>query len=310
MADNKDKNEIRLIKYREYLIRKPEKAFGYYCIAKYYIDKGNFDMGKKYISLAIGKNPGYMPSILTLLDMYIQNSKYIKAVKIYEKYKSRLEAKKVYGIKINRSITSLYKKINSRSLSRLQAYWSFRKLLGKDDENLIVNLLACMHSLEKGQTNNEAMGMYKKYLYTRGINDNMRWELLKILGRYEPSIYTNKKIILLFDSIPDDCSSGYANNIFKEVFKAQNFKIGEFMRQIDKKGLIIASSNLWKYVYWCSQTKNFDKLLYKCCKRLLNAGWVDKLIAQTIIELTGMGIAAPSEKELKALELYGYLVNP
>ena len=63
--------------------------------------------------------------------------------------------------------------------------------------------------------------------------------------------------------------------------------------------------DMWKYVVWCRNESILDDHVRDYCKRLVKAGWVDRILLGTLADLRDKKGISLSSEENRYLELFG-----
>lgn len=301
------KIDISILKYKTYISKYPDKAYGYYCLGNLYFLSDNYKRAEDYYKRALLRNNRYIHAVIGLIQLYVFRKKFFRAVNLYDRYNEAIQSKKIYVRKLAGTLSAVYRTSIVETSTPLIVFNPLRRLLTGKKENLVTDLLLCIYYLSKRQRDPQAMVIFKKCIFMDNIDDNLRWDLLNILVRQDRSLSGNTEIASLFQTLPDNCTSEYANIILDSAFtNGSNMKIKNIYKVLNNYDRVISSSNLWKYIYWNRDRRNYDITVYNCCRRLLKIGWMDRLLAETLLNLKQLNIANPTAKESKLLNLYGY----
>lgn len=304
--------EIKIIKLNDYISRHPEKSIGYYCLARFYMDLGRYDMAEGFLKEILSKNCKFAPGIIAVIENYVKQGRFLKAVSYYEKHRHMLESKNILRLRTARAVTSVFdterEMLNRKtSILPLQLLHPVSGLFSKKGDNLVTVLLLAMHNANNKAANEKALMLYRKILNMKGLSDNLRWHLLKLLGSYDPSLFISTDTASLFTRVPEGCSAEYANVIFSSALESLNrIKIKRVFDSIVRLNLPVSPSNLWKYVAWCRNESILDESVRECCRQLVKAGWMDKILLGTLTELRDKRGISLSPEENRALELFNY----
>jgi tetratricopeptide (TPR) repeat protein len=301
--------DIKLIKFKHYIARHPQKAFGYYCLAKLYMEWGSFGIPEELLKKAQSIGRPFVPAIIGLIGVYANQGRFLKAAMLYDKNRHILESKEIYKSRTARAVTSIYD--SQPALIRRGKNIALLKLLtsfSRKEPNPVAALLIAMHGIAGGVRNEKALALYRMILNMKGITDNFRWHLLKTLARNKPSLYKSRDTASLFSGIPKGCSFEYADTIFSAILDSGNHtRIPRIFNELCKKNHPISPPNLWKLLVWSKgQSDLDDNMVFECCRHLIKAGWLDRIVAGAMIELHRYKGFNLTQKEASMLELFGY----
>ena len=327
MSDENIRWDIRVIKYENYVKRHPHKAYGHYCRGKLFSDAGQYKKAEDCFHKALTLNRQYTVAVIGLIKAYVFRGKFLKAVKLYDRYAADIEKKNIYKLKLGRALSDYYESdgIETRMasfLSQLTLLYAVHKMLRRyregsasvrEPDNRVVNLLLCIYYLSVDDDANqpkETGGIYNACVRMPGISDLLRWVLIKKVSEIDSEIYDNVEIAGLFSGIPDhECPQQYANQIVNVGLKQQKIhKVNKICASDEGLYKRLTSANLWTYVFMCQEKGIFDMTVYQCCTRLLKTGWVDKMLAETFGKLKDLEVVnhVDADKADAILVLYGY----
>ncbi len=316
MDKKNSKIDIRIIKYKSYIKKFPEKAYGFYCLGRLNLDLGNFKDAEVYFKKSLLLNSKYVRSKIGLIECYLNKNRLLLAANYFRKNSIDFSAKKIYLIKLTRAISNHFDKNTFKTTQKKilpllifnHAMKSLTSMFNSNSESVVVDLFLCINYLHSNSNSEKAFVLYNICVSMYGLNDNMRWKIVQILAKENPTIYKDDIIASKFECIPlNDCISDYANLIFASSLRSKNItKVKNIFNYIKKSDKPILTSNIWRYIEWCISNSVYDKDLYFSCSRLLNLGWMDKLIAETIYKLKDLAVVDNIEKEVNLLRLFGY----
>ncbi len=311
--------DIRIIKYENYIKKHPQKAYGYYGLGKLNLVTDQCKKAEECFVKALVLDSEHIYSVIGLIEAYIRRGKFYKAVKLYEKYEKQMAQKEIYKRKLCRDISLYYEqhKINMKRRGPFShffiAYTSQRinTYYGKHTNNLVALLLLSIFHLSESKKSSPKKvieEIYNSSVRLDGINDAMRWKLLKKISEGNNEIYQSDEIAALFSQIPSkDCDEKYLNKIFKAILKQRDIqKLNSILKSYEEIYKKLSPSNLWTYVFLCKEMDMLDLTVYHCCSRLLAVGWIDKMVAETIVRLKELKVVNNTNKEEEVLKLYGY----
>ncbi len=316
MLDQKLRLDIRVVKFQDYIRRKPESPFGYYGLGIQYMLSEKYSMADRMFQHALKINPHYMPAKIGRLEFLLYEKKYVSAARYYYKNKSAFQKKTLYTTRVQRITSRLYynkgfslymKKIRSRFVFK-EGIGILQRMFNNGPDNPIVNLLLSMFFLKEGIDNEKAFVLYNICVTMKGIEDGLRWDLIKALSKEQPDILHNEHIAGLFSSIPEGAlDNGYANILLNHFITLQDKErvTGAFLA-LQKRHIYPDVKTLWQYLVFCRNNNIWDNMLFLCCRKLIDSGWIDKVVAATIRELKIKNIAESTRDLDKILLLYGY----
>lgn len=316
MNRDSEKLGLRILKYKDYISKYPDKAYGHYCLGSLYLMDGQYKAGEKCFLKALALKAGYVPALIGIIEAALCQKKLLKAVNLYTLHSSSIKEKKVFMAGLIKKISSHFMEAEtimkpaSLLASILFKYEMFamNALYKKDPANEAANIILCMNYFTEKNMSDKAVVVYNTCVLLDGLDDVMRWELVKLLSQEDPSIYHNTEIAAKFASIPDTAiASKYADTLFERAlfdFKADRFKkLSSSFKGLENS---LSLKNQWKYLKWCKDNSYYNSLTVKCCRRLIKSGWVDSLIADSVEQLKRHKLAGSTEHEDHILELFGY----
>lgn len=301
--------DIKTLKYENYITKHPKRVNGYYCLGCINIRIGDYNTARNYLSTALELNNSHIPSILAFIRLDMIQKRYLSAASHYQKHHALLNENSDYITRVYSAVTSIYDENIHMSNMKLFSLFTLQKMkvFDKNKDNVVLKLIKAMSFIISKDRTTQSNLLYKEFVYEAGINDKLRWKFLQNLSINNPYILTDTDLASKFNSIPDGCTSEYCNIIFNCALSSDNrIKIQKIYKELESKSLIVSSSNLWKYVYWSTQINMLNSDVYNCCKRLIKTGWIDKVVASTMINIIRNAVVSPTEKELNILALYGY----
>jgi tetratricopeptide (TPR) repeat protein len=303
--------DIKFIKLMDYTARYPEKSIGYFCLARLCMDSGRYDAAGDYLKKALSGSRRPAPVIIAAIENCVKQGKFLKAANYYEKHRHILESKNISRQRTARAVTSIFeseRKILNRKtgIVPLQLLQPVSSLFGKKEDNLVTILLLAMHKAVNKDMGERALLLYNKILNMNGVSDGFRWHLLKLLGRRAPSLFASRSTASLFTCIPKGCSTQYANIIFDTALESDNrARIAQILECLGRQNLPVSPSTMWKYVVWCRNESILDDYVREYCRRLVKAGWVDRILLGTLADLRDKKGISLSSEENRYLELFG-----
>jgi pentatricopeptide repeat protein len=312
------KTDIRILKYENYVKNNPEKPYGYYCLGKLHMQNSNLKEAESHMKKALELDRYYTRAKLGLIEILILKGKYIKAVYLCSKYKRSINMRNIYKKEIAEIVSSQFNssKLDPACQSLVSRVFlnyfinSAKRILKKQPDNPVLNLLFCIYCLHNHQEDSTAVELFKKCVVLDGLDDNMRWALIKALSSTDSAVLKNEAVAGKFAKLPDakDCTADYTNIILLSALKSGKLeKALSILDSMDSLGIFPPPSSLWLFLYQCSENSVYNNLTFKCCSRLLKSGWVDKLVAATFIRLKDLDIAHQTDEEEKILKFYGYV---
>lgn len=316
MADQKMRLELRIIKFQDYIRRKPESPFGYYGIGVQYMLSGKPASAERMFARALKIDPSYVPAKLGKLEYLLFDGKLLAACRYYRKNASDISAKKVYFYRAQKIASQIYR--TRRFSHQLRSSGSFylfserygllQKMFDNERDNPIVNLILAMFFLRKRREGERARVVYNLCVRMEGITDKLRWDLLQTLSKEQPAILQDLDIAAKFSGIPEGCfSSKYASFLLSSFMRQQQqSKVLKAYSDLQKNHATPDEKTLWKYLHFCRSRNLWSPSLTACCHKLASSGWIDSFIASMVKELKSRGMAENTRELDKLLELYGY----
>lgn len=318
MIDNSKKNDIRVLKYEEYVKKHPKKAYGYYCLGRLHLMLENYKTAQEYFQKSLSINPEHTLSKISLTEVYVFRRKFLKAVSFFSKHRQDIIRKYIFRLKLVRGVSSFYRKsdlftMKSQGLiaSLFLKYTMYyaADMVKKESQNIVLKLLLSMHYLSTNERNPFVNQIFKTCVYWDGLDDLIRWELLKSLSETGEKLFYDVNIARKFSNIPvSDCSAEYANIIFgASLLNGSRKKIVGIYNSAGKFDIKLSPNMLWSYINWSKENLCYDNSVYDCCKRLVKTGWVDRLVAETMIKMREKKSVSFTDEDERVLKLYGYL---
>jgi len=317
MLDKGLQLDIRIVKFQDLIGRKPDKPFGYYGLGVQYMLSGKTNMADRMFTQALDIKPGYMPAILGKLEILLMEKKLVSAARFYQKHSDLFGRKKIYTTRAQRITGSLYLgKFFYHYLKTIRSVFVFNETIGilqrmfiADRSNPVVNLLLAMFFMKEGRENERASVLYNLCVNMEGIPDKLRWDLVKILAKDKPDILGDEKIAALFSTIPESAlGNPYANFILKQfILLGDTDRINRAFTEFNKKHSFPDSKTMWQYIDFCRKNDIWNSAVFACCQKLIDIGWIDKIVAEAIIGLKNKKIGEHTRNMEKILSLYGYM---
>ncbi|TYQ16508.1 UNVERIFIED_CONTAM: hypothetical protein Cloal_3052 [Acetivibrio alkalicellulosi] len=318
MKSNLKKTDIRIIKYEEYVKKYPQKAYGFYCLGRLYLMLGQYKISEEYFIKSLSIDSQYTLAKIGLVESYIFRKKFMKAVYIFSKYRQDINNKYIFRVKLVRGVSSFYSKNNLFSSDSIGFFSMIflkytmhyaKGLVKKESNNIVLKILLCMYYLKSGESNIFVTQMFKTCVYWDGLDDSLRWELLKALSDVGEKLIFDTNIAGKFLSIPNSsCSDEYVDMILgSSIIKGNKVKTCEIYNLANKFNKQISPNVLWRYLYWSRESSICDYTVYDCCKKLVRLGWMDKLVAETLLKIKDKKIVKLTKDDEHFLKLYGYI---
>jgi tetratricopeptide (TPR) repeat protein len=309
--------DIRILKYEEYVKKYPQKAHGYYCLGRLYMIKEQYKTAEGYFQKSLLVDSSHTLSKVGLIEAFMFRKKFLKAVRLFSKYRQDIIMKYIYRVKLVRGISAFYKKSDlfatksSGLFSTLYLKYTIyfaKELIKKESHNTVLKLFMCMYYLNSGERNPFVIQTFKTCVYWDGLDDVLRWVLVKNLATAGENLFYDDNIAGKFSSIPDpDCSIEYANIIFSTAMvKGNKTKVTGVYNSISKYGMSLSPKTMWTYVHWCKENSYYHHSAYECCKKLIKIGWIDRLVAETMVKTREKYTVKFSNDEERMMKLYGY----
>jgi len=302
-------------KINHYIDKNPLKAFGHYMLGKCYMHSGLHKEAERCFKQALRLESNYTYAIVGLIQCFSNKGEFKKASSLYAEHISKLRKKRIYGIKILRELSKLY----DTDVFTQHRGWYSKMKFNAGIKSIVhsiqisqYNIVACVllasyflktHNMLQGV--NMALRETVEYI---GINDNLRWGILKQLSKEDYSIMENSAIASKFDFIPQHSDNAeYDNKILSYIFQKGNSNmITSAFEYMYESKIEISKQNVWNFIYFSNKERIYSTLLYKCIKHLLEQGWVDRLLYDTIKVLKDLNIVSDVSEQYKIFKLYGY----
>lgn len=317
MKNKTEKIDIRIVKYEQYVKKNPNKAYGFYCLGRLYFSLGKYNTAENYFKKALSVDENYTRAIIALIELYVYRKKFIKAVYIFSKHRQDINKNYIFRVKLVRGVSSFYSKsdffrtgsigfLKSMFLKHTMRY--ARDLVPKESSNIVLKIILCMYYLKTGENNIFVTQMYKTCVYWDGLDDQLRWDILNNLSNSGNKLVYDMNIAKKFTSIPpSNCSDEYAGIILlASMLKGDVKKTSEIYNLANKYNKKLEPEIMWRYIYWCKENSFYDNSVYDCCKKLIKSGWIDKVVAQTLLIFRDKNNVKLSKRDKQILELYGY----
>lgn len=317
MLDKKLQLDIRIVKFQDLINRKPDKPFGYYGLGIQYLLSGKPNIADRMFAQALSIKSEYMPAILGRLEVLLMEKKFVSAVRFYQKNSELFSRKKVYMTRAQRITGSLYPERSFNNyLKTIRSVFVFNESIGAlqrifnaNQNNPVLNLLLAMFFLKEGEKNERALVLYNRCVNMKGVPDKLRWDLVRILAKENPDILGNEKIAALFSTIPEGAiGSPYASFILKQFILLNDMdRIDRAFTVFDKNHSFPDSKTMWLYIDFCRKNDIWNSTMFACCQKLIDCGWIDRTIAETVIGLKNRKIIEYTRSMDRMLYLYGYI---
>lgn len=314
VIDPKLRLDIRIIKFQDYLRRKPNRPFGYYGLGVQYMLSGKLHMADRMFTHALKLDPGYISAILGKLEVQLTQNRYAAAAAYYNKNKELFLSKRINIKRINRLTSRFYTSRTLGSHGTGLYLWLFLRenlsvlkgIQNKTIDNPVADIIIAMFCLKDGRKDEKALSLYRKCVELDEINDRLRWDLLKALSDKQPEFMQNNKIAGLFSAIPENAfSTKYMDFLLINFIKAGNeSKVLKAFTSMQSKHITPEKKTLWYYFNFCRERNIWNPSLSYCCQNLINTGWVDNRLLTVIKELNRRGLWENTRENNKFLTLY------
>lgn len=306
--------DIKTVKLKNYMKKHPSRtALAFYCLGRLNIAQKKYKEAEECFNQALSHKRDFMSAKIGIMETYLCRKKFIKSVNFYNNECKKLHDLKSFRHKTVKAVSLNFDEISnlikgSKIFAKIILKYTMQyihKLLDKDPDNPLINLLLAIYYLSENQDSRTARTVYGKCVNYDGLNDNLRWALVKAISFTKPSIYENADIAGKFTAIPDDgCPTEYINCIFVAALtNGSKASIKKVFRSV-KDCRVLTCPNLWKFVYWCTENNIYDHNVWCCCQLLIDSGWIDPLVRETVNRLKELGIAARTDENAGILDLY------
>lgn len=316
MAAQKFRLDIRMVKFQDYIRRRPAKPFGYYGLGVQYLLAGKPSSADRMFMHALRLDPGYVPAKLGKLEVLLSGRKFLSAARYYHKNEESFIRKKIYITRVQRITGKLYQMRGFyRHAKKIGTFFMFRKrssmlqrMFNTGTDNPVVNILLAMFLLKDGSNDERTKVIYNTCIVMQGIPDKLRWDLVQALMKEKPTILADENIAGLFTTIPDTaCGKDYASFLLGSFIRQQDHeKVLNGFLELKKRHTPPNRKTMWQYLYFCLDKGIWNNTLLYCCQKLISSGWVDSMLASTVKELKQRGLAENTHEMDKILSLYGY----
>lgn len=306
--------DIRVIKFQDYIRRKPNRPFGYYGLGVQYMLSGKPAMADKMFMQALKVDPCYVPAKLGKLEFLLSQKRFGAAARYYNKNKDLFCRKKISKTRINRITSRLYvsKYLNMRKrglysqLLLKENIIALNRIQNKTSNNPVTNILLSAFRLKDGRGDEKAIKLYRYCVELDEISDKLRWDLLQALAKKDLSLLFSNKIAGLFSAIPENAfGTDYADLLLKTFISLGNEKkVIYAFSCFQEKHLAPCTKTLWRYLFFCSERNILNSSLSYCCQKLISAGWIDRLLTTAIKDLYKKGLWENTREMDKFLSLY------
>lgn len=314
--DQKLHLDIRIIKFQDYISRKPDRPFGYYGLGVQHMLSGNNNLAEKMFLQALKKDPSYIPAKLGRLEVLLNENKLVAAARYYNKNSDFFLRKKLYMKRINNMTSRLYLSRNFwAALGKLRSLFLFdekigtlQKMFSNNQSNPVVNILLSMYFLKKHKSEKRAFTLYNLCVGMDGIIDKLRWDLVEILSKNQPEVLQDEKIAGLFQSISESSSRMDYVDFLLSCFMAQQDKekVSNAFSELQNRHIIPSNKTMWEYINFCHSQNIWNATVALYCQKLIENGWINSFLSSVAIQLKKEGIVDAKNRMFKFLSLYGY----
>lgn len=306
--------ELKMLKYENYIRENPKRPYGYYCLGKLQLSTGNAKAAETCFKKALELDRFYARARLGLIETQILRGNIIKAAYLYNKYSRSLAKKGVYRKELIEFISCEFSsnKINPVKLAFLYKFIlkHFMKPQKSKSEkyyrNPVLLLFMCIYYLYSQKTDETSLKVYNECIKLDGLDNNLRWAIVKVLSLQDSSIYQDDMIAGKFTALPSKgCSIEYGNTILKSALKKGNIKkVESILDSLEQMSSFIPLPSLWMFLYLCNKSSIYNDRVLKYCSRLIHSGWIDQLVVKTFLTMKELKIARQTEEEDRILEFY------
>lgn len=315
--NQKLKQDIRIIKYQDYIRRKPDRPFGYYGLGTQYLISDMTGLADKMFVQALKKKPDYVPAMTGKIDVLLRTGKYLAAARYYQKNINIFQRKKVYSLRVHQTASNIYSlRCFSAHLGKLRSSFAFDgkigvlwKMFSRNSNNPVVNILLAMYCLKNGKSDDKALMLYNLCVKMDGIGDRLRWDLLQAISKKQPAILKDFKIAGLFKSIPENAyGTEYANLLLSCFIARQDLdRVNLALSEFCKRHVMPGKKVMWEYINFCSINNIWNSVVASCCQHLITeCGWINSLLSHAAFQLKNKGIVDSDNRMFDIISLYGY----
>lgn len=310
------KLDLRILKYKSYIARHPDKAHGYYCLGKLTLMVGGPKASESYFGKALSLEQNYVPAVIGMIEAYVCGGKFSDTVRFYDKYLCSINKKRIYKTRLIRAVSSLYNDgfpdmtpygLLQRFMLGLRAR-RLASVLEKDPGNTLVSLILCIYFLHRNDSSSRATTVYNTCVCLDDLDDGLRWALVKVLSKKDRAVFQDTRIAHKFTDIPGaDCPAEYLNMLIAAALADNNLKkANKMLDSLKDFEKALTPGNLWKYMSLCGENGVYDARVARCCRKLLKSGWMDSRLAQVLTMVKPLHPALFNGYEEKVLKLFGY----
>lgn len=320
MEKRQDNNEIerRILKYEQYVKEHPKKAYGYYCLGRLHMMDGKYKLAEEYFKKSLAVDGNYTFSIIGLIEACVFRRKFLKAVYLFSKNRQKIIDKYIYRVKLVRGVSSFYSKSGFfrteakdflSQLSLKNSIRSIKKLVDSEANNIVLKLILCMYYLNFGEKSFYIIQLFKTCIYWDGLEDSFRWALIRHLSEFGEKLYYDANIARKFATVPDaSCTDEYVDLIFSSALdREKGGRMADIYRTAKKYNKNISPRLIWRYVKWSNENSFYDPSVYDCCKKLVDMGWMDSVVADTMLKFRERNAVKLGDETERALRLFGYM---
>lgn len=315
---DKDKIDIRVVKYEDYIKKHPQKAYGYYCLGNLHLMTNRYKLAEEYFQKSLAVDANHTLSVIGLIEAYVFRRKFLKAVYLFSKHRQRIIDKYIYRVRLVRGVSSFYSKadlfrIGAKGLFSVlfmkYTMYYVKKLVDSESNNIVLKLILCMYYLNSEEKSFYIIQLFKTCIYWDGLEDTFRWAMIKRLSQMGEKLYYDISIARKFTTIPDaNCTDEYVDMIFSTALDSGNSgRITGVYGTAGKYNKNISPRLMWRYVQWSRENSFYDPTVYDCCKKLVKLGWMDNVLANTMLKFREKNAVKLGNEAERALRLFGYM---
>jgi len=203
--------EIRKIKYNAYIDKYPNKPYGYYALGELELMSHSHNIAMTYFTKALSLDEEYMRAKIGYILCLLHDEKYIQAIKFFSKKCPHILEKNIilgdliHGITSQNAVTNpqKYQVTDCRFVNLKQKYRRISRMF-KKNENVVAGMLLALHfyNNKSNQFEKTESDIVEKIVYLPGINETLRWHIIKNLSSSDESILDQDSLAAQFFHIP------------------------------------------------------------------------------------------------------------
>ncbi|MBN2558636.1 MAG: hypothetical protein JXB33_07790 [Clostridia bacterium] len=271
-----------------------DELLGYYAYSYLALGQKNYRKAISGFNFTLGRSIEPEKSAIGLVCAYSCLGNYMKALKVYNRYKDSIIFNKKFRHQLVKDLSYFLSEDTSALRLQRKGYFSSVALgrsmnrvhgaYGSDNSNIVSIILISFWYIFTGHEFESIKKITDACLYFPTLDDTFRWKLLNRAAIDDSSLLQDESLAALFKVIPGEVASNeYINTIILSMLYGRDLENARNNIEIYRlKGHIFTNELMWNFIRLSVEEDEVDDLSVNFAKHLISEGWADSLIAEVI----------------------------